>query len=658
MRKRRIGIAILSALAVIYIAGADLGRSSPGPLAAVHARETDLNGFNSCSNCHGGWFRDMTEACLSCHQPIGVQIDRGRGLHGSMDGAKSRQCALCHSDHHGGDFALVNRASFGHADVEDPSKFDHRRVGFDMAGKHLEQECSKCHEHADADPLPKGEWRFGGLDANCAGCHKDPHEGTMVKACADCHGQVKFDALVAPGHEKFLPLTGGHADRSCRRCHQKDAPHALEVLGAGRGEAARRCVDCHTSPHRERFTDQADCQACHLADHASFREDGLVVTAEQHARSGYPLAKPHDKVSCEKCHDRSRTDFIARYPGRGPEECRGCHEDPHGGQFDQGAFAAQGCVGCHARTHFAPHEFTVQKHARTDLALTGRHAETDCAACHKDPPKNKPRVFADTPASCADCHEDAHRGSFRNQDCGSCHATVSFSELPHPFDHEKQTGFAVTGAHAQENCTACHRPQPKADEAGRTFGWAPEPKNGCASCHVDPHRGSFDVAGMPAKVGGHTGCARCHVEVSFRALERFDHGKWTGFTLDGAHQEAGCAACHKPRRKADKTGRTWGRARGARCENCHDDPHAGQFRTGGATRCDRCHRSAAGFARLAFQHDLHSRFALGKAHGELACTACHKPFVANGRKIARYRPLNTQCASCHGDQKDPLRRKR
>ena len=657
MSRGRIGIAILSATVVVYIAVAGMGGNSPGPLAEVHAREAGLSGSDSCSRCHGGWFREMTEACLSCHQPIGVRIDKGSGLHGSLEGARARRCALCHSDHHGGDFALVNKASFAQAGVAERSKFDHRRIGFEMEGQHLELDCSKCHRQADATPLPKGEWRFGGLEQDCAGCHEDPHKGSMAKACADCHNQVKFDQPRARGHEEFLPLTGGHAAVSCRRCHQKEAPHALETPGA----PARRCIDCHTSPHRTSFVGEQDCKTCHLADHTGFRADTLTVTAPQHASSGFTLREPHREVACESCHPPAETDFVARYPGRGPNDCRQCHLDPHGGQFDRDAPAQRGCVACHAPTRFKPHEFTLKKHSLTDLPLTGRHAEADCSACHPDPPKATPRLFANTPSNCAACHADAHRGRFKQQGCNTCHAaTDAFSESAgEGFDHAKWTGFAVRGAHAQEDCDACHRPQPKADRAGRTFGWAPKPKNGCASCHSDPHRGSFDTAGAPAEVGGRTGCARCHIESSFRALDRFDHGRWTGFVLDGAHAKADCSSCHKPLRKADSNGRSWGRARGRRCESCHLDPHAGQFRDSGATSCDRCHKSAAGFRRLAFNHDMHSRFPLDKAHRQVACAACHKPLLWNGtRKVVRYRPLNTRCAACHGDQQDPLRRKR
>ena len=45
-------------------------------------------------------------------------------------------------------------------------------------------------------------------------------------------------------------------------------------------------------------------------------------------------------------------------------------------------------------------------------------------------------------------------------------------------------------------------------------------------------RGEFDKRGRPPVIEGRTSCARCHDNTSFRTLEKFDHGAWTGFPLD------------------------------------------------------------------------------------------------------------------------------
>ena len=120
----------------------------------------------------------------------------------------------------------------------------------------------------------------------------------------------------------------------------------------------------------------------------------------------------------------------------------------------------------------------------------------------------------------------------------------------------------------------------------------------------------------------------------------------------------GCSGCHTPLQTPDQHGRTWARSRGSFCADCHEDPHAGQFRIDNRTDCERCHRSAVSFLDLSFRHDLDSRFRLGDAHSKLACSECHKPVEVGAAMVIRYRPLERECVSCHGAHDNPLRRRR
>ncbi len=684
LRSPRVWVAITSAAVVIYLGVGYVGRTSPGPLATVHEREKKLHGIGSCANCHGGWFGTMTDACVECHDEIGKQLKERGGLHGVLKPELAVQCARCHSDHRGEGFAMVNKLSFLEAGVPDRDKFDHKRIGYDMYGKHLEQTCDKCHKNADLPLLPEGGRRFLGLDQACVTCHEDVHKGAMGESCVSCHGQEAWDRLHSEGHEEHLALVGGHGDVECRTCHgQGDPIHSLEAIGAGRTLFPRECEHCHDSPHREEFaggvaalvskTPGAGCVTCHVAEHVTFREEGLSrMPAAQHACSGFPLTAPHDKVACKECHTApvgAEATFAARYPGRGADACVACHEDVHKGQFAEGPFAALGCVGCHERERWAPHAFDVAKHERTALPLTGRHAAIECGECHKVPAEGAPRTFRGTPAPCQECHVDAHRAYFDRfaadlakaepGTCAACHGTTSFREVPAGgFDHKQWTGFPLSGAHAQSECESCHRREAAPDPSGRTFGWIEKrygKLKGCVTCHGDPHRGEFDKPSLPKKVDGKTGCVRCHSETSFRTFPSgFDHGKWTGWVLDGKHLTASCSACHAPLRKADKVGRTWGRAKGAACVDCHEDPHAGQFEIDGRIDCRRCHRSAAGFENLAFRHNFDARFALGKAHAAVACDECHKRERIGDAVVVRYRPVPRECADCHTP--DELRR--
>lgn len=681
----KLWISLFSLVAVLMVAVVDTKRTSPGPLTSVHARVEALEGGESCASCHGGWFSTMTASCLECHQPIAAQIETSHGIHGTIAKELADNCAQCHGEHHGTGFAIVNRGSFRSAGIDDPDAFDHKRIGWDMNGRHAELGCVECHTNARKAVLGDGEQRFTGLTQDCASCHEDPHKGRMQVSCATCHGQTKWDQLFSVGHEKFLPLVGGHGDVACRKCHADTSSHSLELEGNAKEDlATRTCVECHNSPHEPDFvaaasrlevkTDATVCVACHAAEHTTFREPTLKVSAVQHLASGFALDEPHDKASCDKCHDPRKETFAERYPHRKPETCSACHTDPHGGQFATGHFAGQQCTACHDRTHFAPNAFTVDKHAATAFPLDGAHTTTACNDCHEVPSTEAPRIFHGTPGRCEECHQDAHLKFFDAREdrlpensageCARCHTTADFERVPEKkFDHEQWTGFAVRGAHAQSECASCHVAMKVPDDTGRTFGRVAEhfgKFEGCSTCHADPHQGQFDTAKFPASIEGRVGCARCHDESSFRSLANgFDHARWTGFALTGGHATAACSACHLPLRPAAANGRTWDRALGTSCADCHDDPHAGQFTVDDANDCARCHESSRP-AFLAFDHDRDSNFRLGEQHVGLACSACHLPTkTTGGVEFVRYKPLGTQCTDCHGVHEDvPLRKRR
>lgn len=693
LRSPGLWIAFFSVAAVSTLAIIDMERTSPGPLTAVHARVDELDGGSACSKCHGGIFTNMTEACLDCHATIGEQIEASKGLHGTLGKERASNCAVCHSEHHGESFDIVNRQSFAQAGVADPAKFDHQLVGFLMDGKHLEIGCADCHKHADDDVLPVDAQRFGGLDQGCTPCHDDPHKGRMVVGCTSCHGQSDWKELFSLGHEKNLALVGGHGDVTCRTCHIEGDWHSLESLGSSkRRPEPRTCVECHPSPHTSSFVDAIAtqqkkpatlvCLDCHAAEHKSFREPGLTIDAAQHAASGFKLDAPHDKPACAQCH-KPEGEFEERYSGRKPETCSACHADIHGGQFEHGPFAGQQCTACHDKLDFKTPAFTLEQHALGRLPLTGAHVETKCHECHVDPPQTgegeerkdaAPRTFQGTPDECAACHADAHDGFFdeitqpmaevAHGDCARCHDTLKFANLaPGGFDHAAWTDFAILGAHTQGDCTLCHKPAPQPDESGRSFGRIATREGApasCSTCHQDVHAGRFDAPGMAQEVAGRTDCARCHVETSFRvATENFDHARWTGYPLVGAHAPLACTECHPTLSRAQPDGRTWAQALGTACASCHVDVHAGQFKKNGQTDCTRCHTSRVD-SFLVFNHDRDSRFALGEAHTPLACSACHVPWkLEGGVEVVRYKPLGTECTDCHGVHDDALlRRKR
>jgi hypothetical protein len=549
-----------------------------------------------------------------------------------------------------------------------------------MAGVHLQLECTPCHRSADAEVLPEGAHRYLGLQRDCASCHQDPHQGRMQLDCTTCHGQDSFQRRDVAGHERFLLLEGPHAQAACRECHAESSPHALERMRPDSARQGRACADCHESPHAESFLRcnaeavrkpaKAVCGTCHGPELLEFRDARAMLTADQHVHSGFPLAAPHTLVSCSQCHPDD-ADYAARHPGRSATDCRACHADPHGGQFESGPFAGS-CMACHAQTGFVPHEFDREHHARTSFPLDGKHVAAECRQCHPDPIQREPRRFAGTRNRCEQCHEDAHAGAFAHQaqelakhprgTCATCHGTGAFAELDHAaFDHARMTAFAVTGAHAQIDCTDCHPRAETRDTMGRRFGRIErhgERFGGCATCHQDPHEGQFDADSLPAVVDDRRGCERCHDSSSFRAVRKgFDHGTFTGFPLTGGHAPVPCGRCHAPLPAPSATGRTSARAAGKECSVCHQDPHQGQFERFGRTDCARCHRSTTSFGTLSFRHNLDSRFQLGDAHARVPCAECHREESIQGKVTTRYRPLPIECVACHGATGAPPRRR-
>jgi hypothetical protein len=741
---RRLGAGSLLAAAslgvVLYVFVLDLERTSPGPLSAPHARDGRLDGGRSCDACHGERGAAMAEACGECHAQVAASLDGAPGFHAALADADPRDCGLCHREHLGAGLALVDELGFQRAGFASRDEYDHRGLAFVPAGKHADLACRECHANADAALLPAGQQRFGGLEASCGSCHDDPHDGRMVQACADCHAQTRpFDDFSEFEHQDGFALAGSHAGLACTACHARDGAHAVEVLaGSGPRPPARACLDCHESPHDRGFLARAarlagdaaaradggaTCASCHDATHGSFTGAAVGCPQALHAATGFALDAPHDRAECADCHapsaapvstgDGGAAPFAARFPGRDARACGACHLDPHGGQFDGDAFAAEGCSSCHAPHGFTPATFDAQRHGLTAFALTGAHARADCAGCHPRPDGSAapaaPRAFADAPRECSACHADAHAGTRAGAtwsgllqdarggtDCAACHTTAAFGDV-RAFDHARWTGLALEGAHARADCVACHAPRAEPDAAGRTFGRADERfglVERCGSCHADPHADAAWQAESPVP-----DCSACHTVETFAGEEarRFDHARWTGFALSGRHVDAACASCHGQRsigsgagraetigvsrvdvQRERRLGRVAARFPGSpeSCATCHADPHAGTFArlprppagppydaeaaltgraqpaasAGDGADCARCHTTLGfGLPAVVLDHAW-TGYALAGPHARVACAGCHAPHPPDPETGRRFAPAaGTRCADCHAD---------
>jgi hypothetical protein len=132
-------------------------------------------------------------------------------------------------------------------------------------------------------------------------------------------------------------------------------------------------------------------------------------------------------------------------------------------------------------------------HDLTTFPLLGKHDVLECADCHATP------AFHDADDQCIECHaeDDVHERRL-GADCATCHNPNDW--LAWSFDHNTQTDFALTGAHADVTCHACHR---KPVDGEIVLG------STCITCHRgdDLHRGEFG-----------TDCAECHTTESFSDL--------------------------------------------------------------------------------------------------------------------------------------------
>lgn len=227
-------------------------------------------------------------------------------------------------------------------------------------------------------------------------------------------------------------------------------------------------------------------------------------------------------------------------------------------------------------------------------------------------------------------------------DCTLCHQGETWRDIraDFVFDHEKETGHRLEGAHAAAECLRCH------NDRGPVQVFA---SRGCAGCHEDVHQ---------TKLG--RDCTSCHDQNTFRPTEQIAMHSRTRFPLVGAHAATECFRCH--------SGAEVGRFQpvDTECLACHtadlaratNPDHAAN---GWTNDCDRCHIPTA-WSGQAFNH---SWWPLTGAHATANCTQCHAGgmFVGTPNQcvdchLAEYNGatspnhvalgISTDCADCHG----------
>ncbi len=463
---------------------------SPGKLAAPHG---DLNGLRRCTNCHALGERGISnDKCLDCHTLLRKAIVERHGFHA---GVYQRNCAECHKDHYGEEFALVRF---------DTASFDHTAVGFKLVETHGTIQCRDCHKRPlISDPLVravKGEHgaldrTFLGLGTTCVACHvaDDPHRGQFGdRGCQECHSETVWDGADGFDHDQArYRLTGLHRRARCEDCHDRSAtgPETSYVRYAGLSYAS--CTSCHDDVHRGRMG--GTCASCHSTAGWHRLDRARFEGRFDHEVTEFSLVGKHSEIECGSCHDRGRAEReglrltfraaaqLNEYPRPVAAECTSCHLDFHAGAFLKSEDGAA-CQSCHTQVGWLPTTYDIARHnGGSTFTLTGAHLVTPCQDCHTDPDAgNRVLRFRFEDSDCRSCHEsqDPHRAQFAGRPCTSCHGTDSFSI--ESFDHAS-TRYPLDGAHRDVSCNDCHALERDSD--GREFRVYKPLGTECRDCH-------------------------------------------------------------------------------------------------------------------------------------------------------------------------------
>ncbi len=206
---------------------------------------------------------------------------------------------------------------------------------------------------------------------------------------------------------------------------------------------------------------------------------------------------------------------------------------------------------------------------------------------------------------------------------------------------------------APGHLTASHSNDPKLDRCNachELFSLSPSEK--CLSCHQMIGQRTASQSGFHGKLAGP--CRTCHpdhagVDADIRNFDtsKFDHNL-ANYKLQGRHSGLPCRECHLV--KVDENIKTQTKYIGLnfeKCDDCHDDPHGGQFRKS----CDKCHDEHDWKTQpQAKYHGMDSSYPLVGKHSKVECAQCHL-ITASKTKLAEadFVSLTKTCKQCHKD---------
>lgn len=543
------------------------------PLVGGHA-------ISDCFSCHeaGGDFSGLSTECFSCHQ----QDYEATADPNHIENNFPTDCEQCHN---------INAWI--------PASFDHNLTSFPLTGKHVNVNCSDCHESG-----------FSGTPTDCYACHQQDYEsvqdpnhvaGNYNIDCTECHTTNGWEDVINFNHSiTQFELTGAHLTTDCTNCHSQ-----------GYNGTPVDCFSCHeseynnsTNPNHQAAGFPTTCEDCHSTSDwtpADFDHDGQFFPIYTGKHSGewdlcidcHNVPNDFSVFSCIDCHEHNQQDMNEEHQGiegyiYDSNECFACH--PTGEK--EGSF----------------------NHALSNFPLTGAHSSVQCQDCHQS-------GYSGTSVECFACHESAfnnttnpnHQVLALSTECESCHTTDPGWQ-PALFPQHDEV-FVLLGAHLQiqNDCSACHN------------GDYNNTPNLCMGCHEDAYNNAANPNHLAAGIS--TECEQCHNAEAW-IPSTFDHTS-TGFELQGTHLTIQCSDCHE--------GTTSGLS--SECFSCHQEEYNSapdHLTQNYPTECEMCH-NANTWNEVTFDH-ANTNFPLTGAHINVNCNDCHE---------SGFTGTSTLCYDCH-----------
>jgi len=414
--------------------------------------------------------------------------------------------------------------------------------------------------------------------------------------------------------------------------------------------------------------------------------------------------------NCTKCHVLGEKETTSK--------CLACHTEiqqllnQNRGYHSSSEVKGKKCAECHGEHHGREFEITRFEaigfdHDLTGYTLEGRHAQLQCADCHRNEliatkvSQKDGRSYLGLGIECLSCHDDYHQGE-RSTDCLSCHDQNTFKLATDDFNHA-ETRFPLTGRHQSLDCESCHT----GGDVKNFQQYTRTQLSQCTSCHEDVHNNEYgsncrqchtvysftrirtttafnhNNTNFPL-IGGHVGvvctechkgsynrpvahefCSDCHTDFhkdqfasagvspdcsECHTVEAFSPSTYTiekhntsNFQLEGAHLATPCVFCHRSEGQWDFS------KKGSNCTNCHENIHenslADRFLQGG--KCESCH-SVTSWREVRFNHNQTNFQLLGK-HTQVSCHECHFTKNEDGTVVQKFSGLSRDCESCHTD---------